>query len=69
MNNLQLSLELARQRAQQLQDEARHNRLLPPSRARLARLLRRLAEEGGVHVGDAVEERGGEVYGGVEVQV
>jgi len=44
MNNLQLSLELARQRAQQLQDEARHNRLLPPSRAHLARFLRRLAE-------------------------
>lgn len=46
MNNLQLSLELARQRAQQLQSEARHNRLLPPSRAhaRLAQLLRRLAD-------------------------
>lgn len=46
MNNLQLSLELARQRARQLQNEARYNHLLPPSRARarLAQLLRRLAE-------------------------
>jgi hypothetical protein len=46
MNNLQLSLELARLRTQQLQQEAQLNRLLPApqARARLARLLRHLAD-------------------------
>lgn len=46
MNNLEHLLELARLRSQQLQQEARLNRLLPPSpaRARLAQFLRCLAD-------------------------